>query len=148
MDCKIKSARVTLWAIRIVYVILAVLAVTMPTLLRLYARLRLLNTEAFLAVLVAFYCCGVVSALALWRMDRLVRNILKNMVFVPENVRLIRQVYWCCGGVSLICLPTSVQYPPLIFVVGIMAFLCLVVRVTAELMDAAIAIREENDLTV
>jgi flagellar biosynthesis protein FliQ len=37
---------------------------------------------------------------------------------------------------------------PLIFLVAVMAFLCLIVGVVAEVMDAAVTIREENDLTV
>lgn len=148
MEHKIKSARVTLWAIRAVQVLLAVLGLTMPKLLQLYAELRMLDYQAFLAVLAAFYCCGIVASLALLRMDRLVRNIMSGSIFVAENVNLIRKVCRYCGAVSLICIPASVQYPPLIFVVCIMAFLCLVVRVTAELMDAAVSLREENDLTV
>lgn len=148
MKHEIKSARVTLWAIRAVLVLLAVLGVFMPALLRLYADLRMLDAQAYISVLIAFYCCGIVAALALLRMDQLVRNILSGRIFVSENVMLIRHVYRCCGAVSLICLPASVMYLPLIFVVCIMAFLCLVVRVTAELMDSAVSLREENDLTV
>jgi hypothetical protein len=37
---------------------------------------------------------------------------------------------------------------PLIFMLIVMAFLCLVVSVVASVMDAAVTIREENDLTV
>lgn len=148
MDKNMKSARITLWAIRSVDGILVALLFTMPTLLRLYAAFRLLTVEAFYAVLVAFYCCAVVAGLALLRMDRLIRNILHGQVFIRENVRLIRQVRWCCAGVSLLCLPAAVRYMPLFFVVVIMGILCLVVSVVADLMDAAVTLQEENDLTV
>lgn len=148
MKTRLRSAQATLWAVRTVVAILAVLLFAMPTLLRLYAQCRSLGPRAFWAVLVAFYCCAVVAGVALLRMDRLIRNILRGRVFVRENVGLIRQVRWCCCGVSLICALAAVFYAPLLFEVVIMGFLSLVVSVTADLMDAAVKLREENDLTV
>ncbi len=148
MKTKLKSARATLWAIRTVGLILAILLFAMPELLRLYAEYRFLDPRAFRAVLVAFYCCAAVTGVALLRMDRLIRNILKGQVFIQDNVALIRQVRWCCCCVSLICVPAAVLYAPLLFVVVIMGFLCLAVSVTADVMDAAVKLREESDLTV
>ena len=69
-------------------------------------------------------------------------------MFVRKNVRHIRAVQWCCGLVSLVCLPAACCYLPLVFMVIIMAFLCLVVSVVAQIMAAAVEIREENDLTI
>ena len=51
-------------------------------------------------------------------------------------------------AVALICLPAAVFYPPLVFMAVIMAFLALVVNVVGSVMNAAVAIREENDLTI
>ena len=42
----------------------------------------------------------------------------------------------------------GVVYLPLVFVTVIMAFLCLVISVLVCAMDAAVTIREENDLTI
>ena len=80
--------------------------------------------------------------------DGLLRNILKEQVFLRENVRRIRIVQWCCGIVGLICIPAACCYYPLIFLVVIMGFLSLVVSVVTSVMEAAVAIREENDLTI
>ena len=71
-----------------------------------------------------------------------------EQVFIRDNVRRIRRIQWCCCAVSLICVPASLAYLPLIFLVIIMAFLSLTVSVVASVMDAAVAIREENDLTI
>ena len=100
------------------------------------------------AIIIAFYCCTVFIGAALWNIDRLLSEILKGQVFIRRNVRRIRAIGWCCGAVSLICLPASFAYMPLIFMLIVMAFLCLVVSVVAGVMDAAVTIREENDLTV
>ena len=74
--------------------------------------------------------------------------ISRGDVFTRENVRRIRAVRWCCGGVGLICVPAAFCYYPLVFMVIIMGFLFLVVSVVCQVMDAAVTIREENDLTI
>lgn len=142
------SAVVTLWINRAVVALMGALLFALPWLLNWYAQFRLLTPTGRMALIVSFYCCAVFVFIALWFMDGLLRSILKGEVFVRSNVRRIRRIRLCCGIVSLICLPASVFYLPLIFLVVIMAFLCLSVSVVASVMDAAVTIREENDLTV
>jgi hypothetical protein len=81
-------------------------------------------------------------------MEKLLQSILSQSVFTAENVKRIRRIRWCCAGVSLICLPAAFIYLPLFFLVIIMGFLSLVVHVVAQVMAAAVALREENDLTI
>ena len=128
---------------------LTVLAVfCLPMLLNWYRTLWPIPYYAYNAILIAFYCCSVFVLLALWSLDRVLRNILSGQVFILQNVRCIRRVQYCCGMVSLICLPAAVFYAPLWFMVVIMAFLSLVVWVVTQVMAAAVTIREENDLTI
>ena len=142
------SMRITLWVNRLIGLIVAALLPTLPALLNWYCNFRSLTHSEYLAILVAFYCCAVLVAFALWNLDRLLHNIIGFSVFTQENVRCISTVRWCCGGVSLICLPAAFIYYPLSFMVIIMAFLCLVVSVVKQVMAAAVSIREENDLTI
>ena len=143
-----KSAKPALIANRTIMALLMVLMVSMPGLLRWYALQRPLDHAAATAIAVSFYiCCFPVSA-ALWNLDRILRNILASRVFVRENVAMIRRIRWYCVAVSLICLPASWFYPPLIFVVVIMGFLALVVSVLGSIMDTAVEIWEENALTI
>jgi hypothetical protein len=128
--------------------LMGVLLFTLPTLLDWYARSRFLTERGRVALIVAFYCCAVFIFVALWFMDGLLRSIRKGEVFVRPNVRRVRRIRLCCGIVSLICLPAALFYSPLIFLALIMGFLCLAVSVVASVMDAAVTIREENDLTV
>lgn len=143
-----KSAKVTLWAGRLAAVTVAALAVCMPAVLQWYGQVRTLALDEKMAILIAFYCCVPAVGAALWNMDRLLQRILGGEVFTQENVGHIRIIRWCCAGVSLICIPASVFYLPLVFMVIIMAFLCLAVSVVCGVMTAAVAIREENDLTI
>ena len=142
------SVNLTLWANRLVALILLVLLFTLPALLDWYCQYRTLTGLERTALTVAFYCCAAVVALALWNLDGLLRAIRGGAVFVRENVRRIRTVQWCCALTCLICFPAAFCYYPLVFLVIILAFLSLVVSVVCQVMDAAVAIREENDLTI
>ena len=140
--------RVVLWVNRIIFCILIALLPSIPFILRWYSTIRTLNQAEFLAILIAFYVCALIAGIALWTMDRLLRNIIAESVFTRKNVRYIRRIQWCCGLVSLVCIPAAVFYLPLVFMVVIMAFLFLVTGVVTKVMDAAVTIREENDLTI
>lgn len=142
------SAGITLWVNRVVAVLLAATMITLPAILDWYETIRHMGQWGRETVLIAFYCCSVVIAVALWNMDALLRSILKGQVFIRRNVQRISWIRYCCGAVSLICIPAAVAYPPLVFLTVIMAFLCLAVSVVASVMNAAVAIREENDLTI
>lgn len=148
MKPNMNTARITLWANRVVAMILFILLFTLPAILQWYSSVRSLTGPERTALTAAFYACAVVIAAALWQMDALLRNILKEQVFLRENVRRIRTVQWCCGIVGLICIPAACCYYPLIFLVVIMGFLSLVVSVVTSVMEAAVTIREENDLTI
>ena len=56
--------------------------------------------------------------------------------------------FCCCGGVALICLVATYFVLPALLFTAIMGFLCLVVSVVASVLDAAVALQEENDLTI
>lgn len=142
------TARVTLWVTRGIFVLLVVLIFFLQAILDWYCTFRTLTESEQIAITAAFYCCVGVIGVTLWNMDRLLTAILAGRVFTRKNVIRIRRIMYGCGIVSLICVPASFAYMPLIFMVIVMAFLCLTVSVVAGVMEAAVAIREENDLTV
>lgn len=143
-----RSTKLTLWANRFLALVVAALVFLMPRLLAYYQALWPLGPQSTAAIEIGFYCCVPAVGLALWNLDKLLRNILKSQVFTGGNVRCIGAVRWCCLAVGLICLPAAYFYPPLIFMVIIMAFLTLVISVLRSVMAAAVEIREENDLTI
>lgn len=143
-----RSTKVTLWVNRVIAAAVVVLLFAMPWMLGVYSRWRNLVTSAATAIFVGYYCCAGVVLFAQWHMERLLKNILSDRVFIRENVKRVMAVRWCCLLVALICAPASVFYLPLIFMTIIMGFLGLVVSVVANVLDVAVKIREENDLTV
>ena len=142
------ATRMTRWTNRAVAILLALAAVTLPLLLNWYAGFRSLTGAEWWAIAIAYYLCLGVIYPALWSMEKLLSNVLSGQVFTCRNVTLLRRVRGCCGGVSLLCLPAGVIYLPLLFIVVIMAFLFLALSVMVQVMKAAVAIREENDLTI
>lgn len=142
------SPRVVLLVNRIIFCVLIALLPSMPFILFWYSHIRTLTATEYFAILIAFYICAVITGVALWKMDQLLRNILQDNVFIRKNVRHIRCIQWCCALVSLVCLPACFFYLPLVFMTVIMAFLSLVISVVVKTMEAAVAIREENDLTI
>ena len=143
-----KSAVFTLWCSRFLMLTVGLLCFFMYDLITWYAGFRFLLWQTKAAILAGYYCCVPFILYALWCMDRLISNILKNDVFITVNVRFIRRIRWCCAGVSAVTLAAGCFYPPLLFLSVIMAFLALTVSVVKNVMAAAVEIREENDLTV
>ena len=146
---KISAAKATLFFNRFLAAIMVGLIFFLPSFLDWYVTLRpAMRETARLALVWGFYCCAPAVFFALWELDRMLRAILGRQVFVWRNVKSISRVRWCCLAVSLICLPAAVWYPPIIFMSIIMFFLTLILSVLANVMAAAVEIREENDLTV
>lgn len=145
---KTNSALLTYRINRFMLFVITLLLFFEPAILRLYCQSRYLSPEEQYSVTGAFYASAVAALYALWNLDRLLKNILGGDVFVRDNVNRIRRVCVCCALVALFCAPASFYYPPMIFLTVIMGFLCLVVNVVREVMDAAVTIREENDLTI
>ena len=143
-----RSVTFTLWLNRAMMGLVLILVPAMPTLLRWYNSVRILSVDQNYAITAAFYACVPVVLCALWGLERLLRNIARAQVFVHDNVRLIRRECICCAAVGVICLPAAFFYAPLIFLSLIMGFLCPVVNVVCQVFRAAIALREENDLTI
>ncbi len=143
------SARVTLYFTRALGLLAILLLFCLPVLLKQYhLHFRPLPQALRTAILAGFYpsCAAVLPAL--WHMDQLLRNILQQQLFIMENVRHIRFVRWCCLAVSIICCIAAIGSPALLLLSLIMAFLFLVVTVVGQIVKAAVAIQEENDLTV
>ena len=148
MEKKTFWTKVTLWVNRCVGVLLVALVFLLPAILRWYTGFRFMSVGEQRVLTGLFYCCVVIIGWALWQLDCLLRAVLIGDVFVRKNVRALRHVQWSCGLVSVITGFGGIIYIPLIALAVIMAFLCLTISVVSHVMDAAVTIREENDLTI
>ena len=97
-------------------------------------------------VLVAL--CSVFAWPALWKLWRLLGNLMRENVFVEDNVRLMRAVSWCCVGVAASCFACGFEYVPLFVLAAAAGFMALIVRIVKNVFQQAISMKSELDLTV
>ncbi len=143
-----KSAQITLWTVRFFMLCLLALTVTAPRIAHWYADLRHMGAVSSKLLLATFYVCVPSVAYALWAMHLLLLRFIKGIVFTRSNVNLVRGVSLCCAIVAVATFLGAFNYPPFIFIAVLMAFLFLAVQVIANILEAATALREENDLTI
>lgn len=142
------TAKITLVVTVLVAVGIIVLLFFLPSLLDYFGEQWNFSQAQRNSIFTAYVLCALSSEWALFQMTRILRNIIAGQVFIRANVTAIRQLQICCLLICLICLPVSFHYFPLLIVALIMGFLALAVGVLCEAMKAAVAIREENDLTI
>ena len=145
---KNKAVKLSLAAVAVFFAAAVALSIAMPWLLDWYVQYRRLRETGRIALQVAFYGCLPFALTALLCLWKLLRNIQQEKVFLEANSRLIAVVSWCCAAVAAVTLGACRWYPPLGFITVSMAFLFLIVRVVRNCFIAAIALREENALTI
>ena len=142
------SAHVTLWVNRLLFALMIILAFLMPLILDFYgARWSMPDVNRWV-VCIAYYVCLLLILPALWNIERLLKAVLGGDVFISANVNRLRRIRWLSAGVGVICFPVGYYFTPLYFLSVIMLFLAFAVSVLKDVMAAAVAIREENDLTI
>ncbi|MDR2132007.1 MAG: DUF2975 domain-containing protein [Clostridiales Family XIII bacterium] len=105
--------------------------------------------ENLIAILILYYVCCVPALAALFLLDRLLANIKKGLVFTEENVRALRAISWCCFAEAFILAVAALRLAPTLFAVAVvMAFFGLILRVVKNVIDAAVALKFENDFTI
>ena len=82
------------------------------------------------------------------RLWQLLQNIRAQLVFDAQNVRLLRQVSWCCVGAGAVCLVSCLYYLPFIAVAIAAGFMALIVRIIKNIFQQAIDMKAELDLTI
>ena len=142
------AVKLSLAAVGLCFVAAVGLAIAMPWLTKWYAAFRQIQQSGRIAILAAYYACLPFALTALSCLWKLLRNIHAAQIFHGANSRLMAALSWCCAGVTLVTLGAFRWYPPLLFLSLAMAFLFLIVRVVRICFIAAIALKEENDLTV
>ena len=104
-----------------------------------------------------FYCqlfCIVVyvsaapSAVLLLYLNRLLSRIHKGEFFSEANIFSLSLISWCSFCVAIVTLLAGLFYLSFLLVAVAFAFIGLIVRVVKNVFEQALAIKEENDLTV
>lgn len=95
-----------------------------------------------------FYPCAVFAYITLYSLIRLLFNIQKQEIFIAQNVKYLRHISWCCFVVAFITLIGGIFYIPFSFVAIAAAFIGLMLRVVKNVMQSAVELKTENELTI
>ncbi len=154
MDYSKTSAKISLGICILSSVMLIVLIFVFPEFFKgMYLTYNGYGATEMLSVITkwivpAFYCCVPFAAAALYMLIRLFLNIINDKVFIAPNVKYLRFISWCCYAVMLITFIACLGFPLMIIITFAMAVVGTLLRVVKNVMDSAVKIREENDLTI
>ncbi len=95
-----------------------------------------------------FYPSALFAYITLYSLLKLLFNIKKEEIFVDRNVKYLRRISWCCFAVAVITLVGGVFYVPFLLVAIAAAFVGLMLRVVKNVMQNAVEINDENELTI
>lgn len=95
-----------------------------------------------------FYPCAAIAYVTLYNLLKLLYNIKNEKIFISDNVKYLRVISWCCFGVGFITLIGGIFYLPFLFVAVAASFVGLMLRIVKNVMQAAVEISEENELTI
>ena len=123
-------------------------SIALPWLLRWYIGYSGKNVMILLPVMVSLWACALPAFVALVHLEKMLRNIALDRVFVQDNVRALRVISWCSFIVSLAFLIFFFYYVLGLMLAILAAFMGLVLRVVKNVFEQAVLIKEENDLTV
>ena len=140
--------QLTQWITYIAIGVVILVSAGLVWILRWNSISRLLLPVERTAILAGYYCSLPMILLTLWELLRLLGKIKDGEVFVSENVKSLGVIRSCCLGIFAVCLVAGCVFFPLLLVVAIMGFLGLMMQVLKQVMAQAVAIKEENDLTV
>ena len=103
---------------------------------------------AFAIFMGIYYICigfAIVILVGVWK---LLKNLSADEVFFRKNTKLLDIITLGCAGIAVFCFLCGLILPSIVFIGFVGLFMGLIVQCVKVLMDKAIDIREENDLTI
>ena len=110
-------------------------------------RLTMTDTQRTL-IHVAAYGEVAIMLIGLGLLFALLLLVQKGKVFTPEAVTLIRMISWCLIFMGLILVAITYFFTLAVFFGVAIMFLGLTIRVVKNVIEEAVFLKEENDLTV
>ena len=97
---------------------------------------------------VCFYPSSIFAYITLYSLLKLLFNIKKDEIFITANVKYLRIISWCCFVVFFITFIGGIFYIPFIFISVAAVFMGLMLHVVKNVMENAVEIKNENELTI
>lgn len=148
MWTKSKSILLTRIAVVLFMAALVAGALLLPLLLKWYISSRGTPKEDYWPMLIMGWLFVPPAFTALLCMHKLLKNIRHNQLFVRDNVKLFRVLSWCCFAAAFPFLFYGLVNIISFFFAAVVAFVALLLRVAKNMLETAMEIKDENDLTV
>ncbi len=145
---KDKSAVVSLITLYLLGGLLVALALTAPCLTKTFIEHFDRPESIYLPVVTTFYCIFPFAAGVIVCLSRLLKNIMRENVFIGANVKLLRTISILLFIAALIFAFAGYMYMPFYLLAICAFFIVLIVRVVKNCFAAAVLIKEENDMTI
>ncbi len=115
---------------------------------RYFSEYRGFGTGIYITVLLCYYPSALLGEAALVALGRMLFSIRGGDPFCRQNVRRLRLISAFCFCVAIITFAGGFMYIPFFYVCAATGFVGLILRVVKNVMQSAVEMREESDLTV
>ncbi len=95
-----------------------------------------------------FYPCAVLASIILYSLLKLLFNLKSDNVFITKNTTYLKTISYCLFIIGLITFTGGFYYMPFMFIAAAGLFTGMLLRVLKNVFQSAVALREENDLTI
>ena len=106
------------------------------------------RNNRFICFLTCFYLSTGLTYPILYFVSKLLLNLKKDVVFDKKNTRLMTGISACCFLICLVCILGACASASLCVIALVGLFVGLIVQCVRLVMDKAIDMRDELDLTV
>lgn len=143
-----KSLRLTIVCTWLFMVLLLAAVVFAPQIAQWYFSGRENSQFYCLLFCIVVYVSAAPSAVLLFYLNRLLSRIHRGEFFSEGNIFSLRLISWCSFCVAMVALFAGFFYLSFLLIAVAFAFIGLIVRVVKNVFEQALALKEENDLTV
>lgn len=143
-----RSIAITSVLIKVAIVLCTAALFLMPYAAKMYEQISFQRDNVTVPLLITFYVCAAFGFVILFVLNKLIKNIGSEKVFINENVKLLKILSYCCFAIAVVTLIFA-RFRILVFVITFAAaFIGLILRVIKNCFTEAIRLREENDFTI
>ena len=147
------SVSITIVICIICLIAVAGLAVALPFITNDFLRTEYpqIVEEHHVSILVTLYVALIPATAALISLLRLLSLVRRESVFTSEAVALLRMISWCCFAeipVFAVCTVFFLFFAVSLALAFAALFMGLILRVVKNVIEEAVALKNENDFTV
>lgn len=147
------SVSITIVICIICLIAVAGLAVALPFITNDFLRTEYpqIVEEHYVSILVTLYVALIPATAALISLLRLLSLVRRESVFTSEAVALLRMISWCCFAeipVFAVCTVFFLFFAVSLALAFAALFMGLILRVVKNVIEEAVALKNENDFTV